>query len=99
MKELYKEAFKIKLKNYEKNAFYHHKWSNKNYPFGLINFLISKVKHEKFFIWKILYILLKLLIFASIPFAIFLEYVLRVYICLKTYFKNIFGLRFFPKKL
>ncbi len=99
MKELYREIFKIKLKKYEKNAFYHHKWSNKNYPFRLINFLILKVKDEKFFIWKILYILLKLLIFASIPFAIFLEYILRVYICLITYFKNIFGLRFFPKKL
>ena len=99
MKELYKEVFKIKLKNYEKNAFYHHKWSNKNYPFRLINFLISKVQDEKFFIWKIIYILLKLLIFASIPFVILLEYILRVLICLKTYFKNIFGLRFFPKKL
>ena len=38
MKELYREVFKIKLKKYERNAFYYHKWSNKNYPFRLINF-------------------------------------------------------------
>ena len=99
MKALYKELFKIKLKQYEKNAFYFHKWSNKNYPFKSINFIIVRLNKKKNFIWIIFYILLKLFMFVSIPAAIILEYISRIIICLKVYFKNILGLRFFPKKL
>ena len=99
MKALYKELFKIKLKQYEKNAFYFHKWSNKNYPFKSINFIIVRLNKKKNFIWIIFYILLKLFMFVSIPVAIILEYISRIIICLKVYFKNILGLRFFPKKL
>ncbi len=99
MSALYDEVFKIKLKAYEKNAFYFHKWSNKNYPFEIINFLISKLNKKKFFIWTLFYIILKLIMFAFIPLIILLEYISRIIICLKVYFKNIFGLRSFPKKL
>ena len=99
MKTLYQEAFKIKLKQYEKNAFYFHKWSNKNYPFKALNFLNVRINKKKNAIWSIFFILLKLLMFAFIPLAIILEYISRIVICLKTYFKNVLGLRFFPKKL
>ena len=47
MKTLYQEAFKIKLKQYEKNAFYFHKWSNKNYPFKALNFLNVRINKKK----------------------------------------------------
>ena len=96
---LYQEIFKIKLKQYEKNAFYFHKWSNRNYPFRLINFLNVRLNKKKNFVWIIFYIILKLFIFAFIPATIILEYISRIIICLNVYFKNILGLRFFPKKL
>tara|TARA_B100000780_G_scaffold275908_1_gene243478 strand:+ start:619 stop:1989 length:1371 start_codon:yes stop_codon:yes gene_type:complete len=96
---LYVEVFKIKLKQYEKNAFYFHKWSNKNYPFRSINFLNRKLNKNKNIFWVLIFILLKLFMFAFIPVAIVIEYISRIVICLKVYFKNILGLRFFPKKL
>ena len=98
-KALYEEAFKIKLKQYEKNAFYTHKWSNKNFPFKLINFLISKINKKKNIIWIILYILLKILMFTFIPAVIVYEYIFRIMICFRVYFRDIRGLRFFPKKI
>ena len=99
MEALYLEVFKIKLKLYEKNAFYFFKWSNKNYPFRLINFLNTRLNQKKNVIWIFFYILLKLLMFVFIPVVIILEYFLRIVFCLIVYFKNILGLRFFPKKL
>ena len=93
------EVLKIKLKKYEKNAFYFHKWSNKNYPFRSINFLNRKLNKNKNIFWVLIFILLKLFMFAFIPVAIVIEYISRIVICLKVYFKNILGLRFFPKKL
>jgi len=99
MEALYLEVFKIKLKLYEKNAFYFLKWSNKNLPFLLINFLNTRLNQKKNVIWIFFYILLKLLMFVFIPVVIILEYFLRIVFCLMVYFKNILGLRFFPKKL
>ena len=99
IRALYQEAFRIKLKEYEQNAFYFHKWSNKNYPFKSINFLNVRLNKKKNFVWIIFYITLKLFIFAFIPAIIILEYISRIIICLKVYFKNILDLRFLPKKL
>ena len=96
---LYEEAFKIKLKQYEKNAFYSHKWSNKNFPFKFINFLISKINKKKNIFWIIVYILLKILMFIFIPAVIVYEYIFRIMICFRVYFRDIRGLRFFPKKI
>ena len=96
---LYEESFVIKLKQYENNGFYSHKWSNKNFPFKFINFLITKINKKKNLIWTIFYIILKLFMFTFIPAFILYEYISRIGICLKVYFKDILGLRFFPKKL
>ena len=96
---LYKEAFQIKLKRYEKNAFYSHKWSNKYFPFKLINFVNIRVNKNKNIKWRIFYIILKSLMFAFIPAMIIFEYISRIVICLRVYYKEILGLRFFPKKL
>tara|TARA_B100001741_G_scaffold313624_1_gene320715 strand:+ start:1442 stop:2812 length:1371 start_codon:yes stop_codon:yes gene_type:complete len=96
---LYNEVFKFKLKLYQNNAFYFHKWSNKNYPFVFINFLNVKLNKKKNIIWIIFYIIFKVFLFISIPAVIILEYISRIILCINIYFKNIFGLRFFPKKL
>ena len=88
-----------KLKQYEKNAFYSHKWSNKNFPFKFINFLISKINKKKNIFWIIVYILLKILMFIFIPAVIVYEYIFRIMICFRVYFRDIRGLRFFPKKI
>ncbi len=96
---LYKEAFQIKLKHYDKNAFYSHKWSNKYFPFKLINFVNIRVNKNKNIRWRIFYIILKSLMFAFIPAMIVFEYISRIVICLRVYFKEILSLRFFPKKL
>ena len=99
MNSLYKELISTKLKKYEKHAFYHHKWSNKNYPFKLINFLIIRLNKKKNILWILLYMIFKLLMYVILPINIIIEYVLRIVICIKVYFRNIFNLRFFPKKL
>jgi len=99
MKALYEEAFKIKLKQYEKHAFYLHKWSNKKFPFRLINFLNIRLNKNKNIVWIIFYIVLKLFMFVSIPAVIVIEYISRIILCLRVYFKNMLGLRFLPKKL
>ena len=41
----------------------------------------------------------KLLMYVILPINIVIEYVLRIVICIQVYFRNIFNLRFFPKKL
>jgi len=96
---LYKEAFVQKIKLYEKNAFYHHKWSNKFYPFNLINFFNKKINLKKSFFWQFSYLSLKSVFFFLFPLVLFCEYLIRIIFCYNILIKNILSLRFYPKKI
>ncbi|MAV76736.1 MAG: hypothetical protein CMG02_00080 [Candidatus Marinimicrobia bacterium] len=99
LKFLKYEVINKKLKKYEKNAFYFHKWSNKYFPFSKINFVIRKIKTSGNSIWHLIYIIIKILEYILIPIFCIVEYLIRIYLCSVIIIKNLFCLRFFPKKL
>ena len=97
-KKLFMEISNKKIIYYENNAFYFHKWSNKYYPFKIINFLLRKKKTQNFY-WIAIYFLFKIFSFLVFPVFIIFEYLLRVLICYGVLAKILFNRRFFPKKL
>ena len=97
-KKLFLEINSRKLIFYENNAFYFHKWSNKYYPFKIINFLLKKKKNYSFF-WISIYFLFKLFLFLTVPAFIIFEYLSRIILCYGIFLKVAFNKRFFPLKL
>ncbi len=97
-KKLCLETNTKKLIFYENNAFYFHKWSNKYYPFKIINFLLKKKKNSNLF-WISIYFLFKTLLFFAFPALIIFEYISRILICYGVLAKILFRKRFFPIKL
>ena len=87
-----------KILFYERNAFYFHKWSNKYYPFTLINLLTKKKANHSIF-WIFFYFLFKFFLFLIFPFLIIFEYFSRIFLCYGVFIKVLFNRRFFPKKL
>ena len=87
------------VKLYEKNAFFYHKWSNKRFPFRLVNFFLRKLKSEKSLFWKLSYFFIKLFEFISMPLFMVTEYIERVIICQIKLTKILLGKNYLPSKL
>ena len=97
-KKLFLEINTRKLIFYENNAFYFHKWSNKYYPFKIINFLLKSKRKLNFF-WILIYFLFKLFSFLVFPVLIIFEYLSRILLCQGVFAKVLLNKRFFPNKL
>ena len=97
-KKLFYEMNTKKILFYERNAFYFHKWSNKYYPFTLINLLTKKKANHSIF-WIFFYFFFKFFLFLIFPFLIIFEYFSRIFLCYGVFIKVLFNRRFFPKKL
>ena len=95
-KVLFIEIKKKKIIFYENNAFYYHKWSNKYFPFSIINFILKKKSN---FFWLVIYFLIKFFLLLIMPIFTIFEYSTRILLCYGVLFKVIFNLRFFPSKL
>ena len=89
---------KGKLKLYEKIAFYKHKWTNKGFPFYLINFVIKKMK-KKSVLWMFAYFIIKILQVLYLPICVLKEYILRILICLRYLVLSSFKDFILPNKL
>ena len=98
LKKLFLEINTKKLIFYENNAFYFHKWSNKYYPFKIINFLLKSKRKLNFF-WILIYFLFKLFSFLVFPVLIIFEYLSRILLCQGVFAKVLLNKRFFPNKL
>ncbi len=86
-KNIFKELDKKKLKNYNINAMYKHKWTYRDHLYVTNNYLRKKIFNSKnTILYKVMFFIERSLRYFYFEIELFLMYFFRIYFFIKTYF-------------